>query len=270
MPDPTVRSIVLAHHFVSPPGWCGTDHAFRRQSSGIVYVLDGSAEYVMADGTRFRVHAGDCICIPTGSVYTTLCGAQDSFTHMTVNYELTGAEEFFPTLTRRRLSHPAPFEQLFSRLIHHWTVRHPFYRERCLGLLYEMLHYLLKETAQPAEPYLRKLLPARVYLDEHFTEDFELRTLPALCGLSEPYFRRLFLRVFHETPAAYRRRLRISHAETLLLSGSYTVSQTAQRCGYSDPAYFSRIFRKTLGLSPQQYLAAHFPGDEMPSDPDPA
>ena len=95
------------------------------------------------------------------------------------------------------------------------------------------------------------------YLDGHFLEDFSLTQLAERCGLSEPYFRRLFLRVFHETPAEYRRRLRIAYAEDLLLSGSFTVTQTAQLCGYSDPAYFSRVFRKTMGVSPHQYMEEH-------------
>ena len=99
--------------------------------------------------------------------------------------------------------------------------------------------------------------PARVYLDEHFQEDFELTQLAGLCGLSEPYFRRLFQRVFHETPAEYRRRLRIAYAEDLLLSGSCSVTQAAQLCGYSDPAYFSRVFRRTTGVSPVQYIEEH-------------
>ena len=262
MPEPVISRIVLAHHFVSPPGWCGRDHARRRQSSGIVCVLDGCAEYIMADGSRFSVHSGECIYIPRGSEYTTQCGEQESFTHMTVNFELVGSEEFFPALVRRRLSNPVQFEQLFSKLIHYWTVRHPFYHERCVGVLYEMVYFLLKEFTQTGGPYLKKVLPARVYLDEHFTEEFELRQLAALCGLSEPYFRRLFLRVFHETPAEYRRRLRIAYAENLLLSGSCTVSQAAQQCGYSDPAYFSRIFRKTLGVSPSQYVGERLGGEE--------
>ena len=262
MGNTVIGRIVLAHHFVSPPGWCGWDHARKRLSSGIVYVLDGGAEYSMADGKRFSVRAGDCIYIPKGSVYTTQCSQTESFTHMTVNFELAQGEEFFPTLVRRRLGNPVQFEQLFSRLIHHWTVRHPFYHERCIGMLYELVYCLLNEIRLPGSPYLEKVQPARVYLDEHFKEDFELNGLAGLCGLSEPYFRRLFLRVFHETPAEYRRRLRISYAEDLLLSGSCTVSQAAQQCGYSDPAYFSRVFRKTLGVSPSQYVAQRLGGEE--------
>ena len=257
MENTVISRIVLAHHFVSPPGWCSQDYARVRLFSGIVYVLEGSAAYIMADGKRFTVRKGEALYIPKGSMYTTQCGESEGFIHMTVNFELLGGREFYPTLARKKLSHPIHFEQLFTRLVHYWTVRHPYYHERCIGMLYELAYVLLKELTQPGGPYLDRVRPARVYLDEHFQEDFELTQLAGLCGLSEPYFRRLFRRVFHETPAEYRRRLRIAYAEDLLLSGSCSVTQAAQLCGYSDPAYFSRVFRRTTGVSPVQYIEEH-------------
>lgn len=257
MSNTVISRIVLAHHFSAPPNWSSRDYARVRLFSGIVYVLDGSAEYIMADGKRFTVRKGECLYIPKGSMYTTQCGDTENFVHMTVNFELLDNREFYPILIRKKLSHPIHFEQLCSKLVHYWTVRHPYYHERCIGVLYEMIYVLLKELTQPSGPYLDKVLPARVFLDEHFQEDFELTQLATLCGLSETYFRRLFLRVFHETPAEYRRRLRIAYAEDLLLSGNCSVTQAAQFCGYSDPAYFSRVFRKTTGLSPMQYIDEH-------------
>lgn len=257
MPNTVIRKIALAHHFAAPPGWCSQDYARARQYSGIVYVLEGGAEYLLSDGKRFAVRQGDCLYIPRGSAYTTRCGETERFVHMTVNFELLDGREFYPSLIRRKLGHPTRFEQLFTRLIHCWNARHPLYHERCIGVLYELACVLLEEITQPGGPYLEKVFPAREYLDGHFLEDFSLTQLAERCGLSEPYFRRLFLRVFHETPAEYRRRLRIAYAEDLLLSGSFSVTQTAQLCGYSDPAYFSRVFRKTMGVSPHQYMEEH-------------
>lgn len=258
MPHPIVTNIILAHHFISPPGWYSDEYALARKYSGIVYVLDGYAEYIKGDGSRFSVCAGDCIYVPKNSVYTTRCSPTKNFVHMTVNFELMDGGDLFTAPTRQKLSGSVHFEQLFMRLVHHWTVRHPYYHERCTGILYEMLYLILKEMKSSGNPYLEKLQPARVYLDEHFREDFPLNLLPELCGLSETYFRRLFHRVFNETPAEYRRRLRISCAEDLLLSGQYTLSQIALQCGYPDPAYFSRMFRKTLGVTPSRYVAERF------------
>lgn len=268
MQHPIVNNIILAHHFISPPGWYSDEYALARRYHGIVYVMEGYAEYVLGDGSHLHARAGECLYMPRGCVYTTRCNREQSFVHMTVNFDLSTPEGLFAAPVKQKLRAPVHFEQLFATLVHHWSVRHPFYYERCMGILYEMIYLLLKEIKAPGSPYMEKLKPARLYLDEHFREEFSLGILPQLCGLSETYFRRIFRKALHETPAEYRRRLRIACARDLLLSGQYSISETAMLCGYPDPAYFSRIFHQTLGLSPSQYIRTSAASTLSPSDED--
>lgn len=268
MRHPIVNNIILAHHFISPPGWYSDEYALARRYHGIVYVMEGYAEYVLGDGSHLHARAGECLYMPRGCVYTTRCNREQPFVHMTVNFDLSQPEGLFAAPVKQKLRAPVHFEQLFATLVHHWSVRHPFYYERCMGILYEMIYLLLKEIKAPGSPYMEKLKPARLYLDEHFREEFSLDILPQLCGLSETYFRRIFRKAFHETPAEYRRRLRIACARDLLLSGQYSISETAMLCGYPDPAYFSRIFHQTLGLSPSQYIRTNAASALSPSDED--
>lgn len=263
MSSPVITNIVLAHHFFSHPGWYSDEYMPSRSFYGLVYVLEGYAEYILGDGRRLHAYPGDCFFMPKGSVYTTRCNDHEPFIHMTVNFDMTEEEPLFSGPVKQRISAQLRFEQVFSALVHRWSIRHPFYQERCMGLLYELLYLFLKEAKTGGQPYLSKLRPAQQYLDEHFMEDFSLDLLPELCGLSQTYFRRLFHRVFHETPAQYRRRLRISCSQDLLLTGHYSMSEIAQLCGYPDPAYFSRMFKKTTGLSPSQYITnQHAPSDD--------
>lgn len=41
-----------------------------------------------------------------------------------------------------------------------------------------------------------------------------------------------------------------------LLKKGYNVSETAYRAGFSDPNYFSKVFRKTFGMSPSDFISA--------------
>ena len=254
MAAPIVTDIILAHRFAAPPGWYSDEYVLARKYCGIVYVLEGYAEYTLGNGQQLHARPGDCFFMPKGAVYTTRCNECDPFVHMTVNFELLEETPLFAGPVRQHIGSALRMEQVFSSLVHHWSARHPFYRERCIGLLYELLYLFLKENQTPAQAYLQQLLPARQYLDSHFTEDFPLSVLSGLCGLSETYFRRLFHRVFHETPVQYRCRLRIAYAKDLLLTGHYSMTRIAQLCGYPDPAYFSRMFRKNTGISPSQYV----------------
>ena len=47
--------------------------------------------------------------------------------------------------------------------------------------------------------------------------------------------------------------IRIKHAIQLLEQNKLSVSELAEKCGYSDPLYFSRVFKKITGVSPSKY-----------------
>lgn len=51
-------------------------------------------------------------------------------------------------------------------------------------------------------------------------------------------------------------RLRIERGAELLKAGNVSVKEAAARCGFTDPNYFAKVFRKVTGLSPSQYVSA--------------
>lgn len=85
-------------------------------------------------------------------------------------------------------------------------------------------------------------------------EDF-MRRLP----LNYDYVRKLFKKETGLTPLEYLTRERMELAANILRSGvtnrysKYTVSQVAEACGYSEPLYFSRVFKKYFGTPPSEY-----------------
>ena len=67
------------------------------------------------------------------------------------------------------------------------------------------------------------------------------------------YLGRVFRKETGNTVLKYVTNLRIEKAKYLLRSRNYTVSETAYRVGYQTSQYFSQIFMKTVGVSPQEY-----------------
>ena len=101
----------------------------------------------------------------------------------------------------------------------------------------------------------RLIAPAIEVLDRRFSEgDVSVSHLSALCGISEVYFRRLFLNCFGVSPKEYMIRKRIEYAKDLLRSGNFSVSEVAALCGYAEPCHFSREFSRRVGVSPSQYM----------------
>ena len=107
----------------------------------------------------------------------------------------------------------------------------------------------------PEHRALLRLAPALEYVKCHYTdESISGAQLASLCGISEPYLRRLFQDAFAMSPAVYMRRLRIGYAKDLLGSGEYSVTDAALLSGFNDLAYFSREFKREIGISPREFL----------------
>jgi AraC-like DNA-binding protein len=105
------------------------------------------------------------------------------------------------------------------------------------------------------------------YADARFELDGYLKSLP----FSYDYLRKLFKKELGMTPHQYLSDLRLHGAADLLYSSgsTYSVSEIAMLCGFREPLYFSRMFKKKYGLSPSFYYAARRePEPERMPDPD--
>jgi AraC-like DNA-binding protein len=91
--------------------------------------------------------------------------------------------------------------------------------------------------------------------DTTFSLEDYLRSLP----LNYDYIRKLFKSETGITPHDYLIQRKMSLAASILQSGisntysEYSISQVAESCGYADPLYFSRVFKKYYGVSPSEY-----------------
>ena len=74
-----------------------------------------------------------------------------------------------------------------------------------------------------------------------------------ICNLSYSNFAAKFKRMYGKTFTEYLNHIRIASARQMLLNSSDSVSLVSESCGYHDPGYFSRIFRRITGVSPLAY-----------------
>ena len=145
-------------------------------------------------------------------------------------------------------------DELFRRIFSVWVAKHPGYRAECMATLYQILSQLQQESDYLGANGTDKIKPAVTYIEENFNkEEISCDKLAALCGISYSYLKQLFVKRYHRSPKQYLLRLRLNYACDLLLSGQCTVGQAAQMSGFPDPYFFSKFFKKNLGLSPTEY-----------------
>ena len=77
--------------------------------------------------------------------------------------------------------------------------------------------------------------------------------MAAHAHLSSSRFRRLFHQRTGFSPLEYLTRLRLNHASQLMAETALSIAEIARAVGYEDPLYFSRLFRRKMGVSPTEF-----------------
>jgi len=91
------------------------------------------------------------------------------------------------------------------------------------------------------------------YINLNFNKDITLDELSRKSGYSKSRFSHIFAEVTGTTPIRYQNSIRLKNASELLSATNLSVSEISYSCGFKDPLYFSRIFKKSCGLSPNQF-----------------
>ena len=96
------------------------------------------------------------------------------------------------------------------------------------------------------------------YIDEHFADpELSLELLSKQFGYSEKYISYGFKKQFYIGLNAYINAQRINFAVRLMERNHSYVKEIAERCGFRDQMYFSRLFKKTVGMSPRAYICQY-------------
>ncbi len=100
-------------------------------------------------------------------------------------------------------------------------------------------HYLIKQAIE--------------YIESNVENDISLNEISERLNISSYYFSKLFKEETNEGFVEYLTKRRVEKAKEMLKDPSKTIKEVGSECGYSDPNYFSRIFKKATGMTPTEY-----------------
>ena len=100
------------------------------------------------------------------------------------------------------------------------------------------------------QSYPRPLTTAIVYIRENYQKPIQLSMVAEACNVTSSYLSRLFTEYLGTKFIDYINRFRLNKAIILLEDKNFSIKEVAYLVGYQDPNYFSRIFRRHMGISP--------------------
>ncbi len=92
------------------------------------------------------------------------------------------------------------------------------------------------------------------YLESHYAEDISLEDMAEQVNISPQYFSKLIKKTTGFNFIDWLSMLRVKKAKELLTNSNLTVKEVCFMVGYKDPNYFSRIFKKRIGITPSEYV----------------
>lgn len=126
-------------------------------------------------------------------------------------------------------------------------------RQLCELLCAELYKTVTLYTALTTNRKSLPVLKAKQYVIEHFPEQISLEDVADSVFLSPSYFSVVFKQEAGVTFGDYLAEVRIKAAKRYLAETNHTVVEVSRMVGYTDPKYFSRIFKKAVGLKPKEY-----------------
>jgi len=101
-----------------------------------------------------------------------------------------------------------------------------------------------------------KVFQAKCLVREQFSNpDLRVQHIAEILGCSADYLSHLFHLETKERLTHYIQRIRVQGAILALESTSHNISEIAYASGFSDPAYFTRVFRQHKAVTPQEFRA---------------
>ena len=253
-----IKKIQIAHEFI-------LDRVHRceypsgRGHYGLVYVLNGKAEYRFFTGERIRITDGDALFLSPNCAYSIV--TEKELKHYTVNFDIHEDSSNLNALGQPYCllqgKKSEQIERILKELIGAWIPQKIGYEMRSVGYLYELLsQFYFEYTKEQNSVLYQRLLPAKEYIEQHFKGPITLEQLAFISNMSVTNFRREWKKIYAEAPIQYRDSIRLYYAKEYLSSGYYTVSETAEKCGFDDVSYFVRLFKKKTGLTPGEFKKA--------------
>ncbi|MEO1082257.1 MAG: helix-turn-helix domain-containing protein [Pseudomonadota bacterium] len=94
---------------------------------------------------------------------------------------------------------------------------------------------------------------AQIWLDRHYRDAQQVNQLAERFAISDRSFKRRFRSATGYSPLQYLQALRVERAKRLLETTAHSVDDISHTVGYENPAFFRRLFKRVVGITPAAY-----------------
>ncbi len=225
-----------------------------REDYYLIYIVEGELLLDMANIKR-PIGRGTAFIVPPKHMYKYSGNPSTSylFAHFTGSY----AEDFLkecgldilPTIIENKFS--AEIQSKFLSMIDVFLRNDQLSTQKCACMLQEILIDICENSRDNLDNI--HLDTSLRHIHSFFTSKISVPYLAGLENLSSSRYITVFKKQMGKPPNEYIIELRLQFAKNMLSGTNMSIKQISEHIGYNDPYFFSRLFKKHIGISPQEY-----------------
>ena len=222
------------------------------------YVISGKG-YIETAGKKYEVKAGDVYCLEPGKGHTYYSDKKDPYQKIWINmysnflgsifsrFKISG-KIVFPNSNCRKY-----FDEILA--LRSISGNSSVICYRVLAILLNIMCSLADLTQQQRQQIHipKTALSIKNLLDQNIYSTVTIQQIADSFSYDKAHIIREFEKHYHQTPYQYLLSQKILIAKKLLLGTNVSITNISEQLGFKSVFYFSRLFKKKVGLSPREY-----------------
>lgn len=238
-------------------------HHFMEREEGaeeyiLLYCVEGEG-YIRVENKKYHLHRQEVFCIPKNRKHQYYADEEQPWSIFWVHFKGENTD-CYPLedcrVIRMNSLHAENriitlFDVLFRVLSCNYTLGNFIYISQVLSLILSEIYF--REKVDEASQQNRHITTTVRYMYRHLDQELKLEDLAEELQLSKSYINASFKKYTGRAPIDFFINLKMQEACKLLKATELYICEIGQKLGYDDPYYFSRIFKKVIGVSPKEY-----------------
>lgn len=152
-------------------------------------------------------------------------------------------------------SNPVLAGELFKHMYEAWNLQAPVQRLAVKADFFKLVSEVYSDSICKPELLSApdKYEQIKMHLDKHYGEAVSIKSLLNTLDISSAHINRIFNQRTGCSPQQYLINTRLNAAQRLLANKNISINEIATACGFSDSAYFCRLFKNGKGVTPSEY-----------------
>ncbi len=220
----------------------------KRKYNVLVYIQTGSADFTF-ENHCLHAQTDDIVYLRKGESYTIESIGNVPLSFSVISFDVEKEQDIpIESITKAGLHLLEMFLYVENILISRGIA----YKLCCRSTVETIIYHIISNQFYSVKLFGR-LRASIDYIENYYNRKIDITTLASIAGLSVSHYRKIFKETYGIPPVQYINKIRIVKAKDMLKTGLYSQAEISEQCGFENPQYFNRVFKKFTNTTPGEY-----------------